>query len=212
MTNQEMNSAVVDFCDVVFEHFSCDTCPIAVQCNACGGDFLDSTRDLDAAYEIVRNIAILPSVGNEVNHPAHYKTGRVECIDAMAAAFGKEAVKHFCLCNVFKYLYRYKNKGGQKDIEKAAWYQNKYIELLSGGIGESKVGEEYYTINPYGKVVPCRITKIVQKVGYDDDFKTRTEVEIDAEDFSSTVLLENMHKWLFRTKEEAEAYKENDNG
>lgn len=45
-----------------------------------------------------------------VNHPAHYTSGGIECIDAMQAAFGAEVVKDFCLCNAFKYLWRHRNK------------------------------------------------------------------------------------------------------
>lgn len=32
-----------------------------------------------------------------VNHPNHYTQGDIECIDAMQAAFGKQAVMHFCV-------------------------------------------------------------------------------------------------------------------
>ena len=52
-----------------------------------------------------------------VNHPPHY-TGHpsgVECI---------EVAEHlpFCLGNAFKYLFRYRDKGGKQDIDKARWY------------------------------------------------------------------------------------------
>ena len=43
---------------------------------------------------------------DNVNHPSHYKgENGIECIDAMEAAFGKEAVANFCQCNAFKYLF-----------------------------------------------------------------------------------------------------------
>ena len=64
-----------------------------------------------------------------VNHPAHYNDGRIECIDAMIDAFGNNEVMSFCKINAFKYIWRAEHKGGVKDIEKAAWYLNKYIEL-----------------------------------------------------------------------------------
>lgn len=62
-----------------------------------------------------------------VNHPAHYTSGGIECIDAMQAAFGAEAVKDFCLCNAFKYLWRHRNKNGVEDLKKARWYLNRLI-------------------------------------------------------------------------------------
>lgn len=68
-------------------------------------------------------------VNDNVNHPSHYETGSFECIDVMLEIQGKEAVKNFCLCNAFKYIYRHNNKNGLEDIQKAKWYIDKYIEL-----------------------------------------------------------------------------------
>jgi hypothetical protein len=70
----------------------------------------------------------------KVNHPSHYQ-GKNECIDVMIAMFGKEAVKHFCMCNAYKYRFRSDKKNGEEDIKKAEWYETKLIEL--GGIDES---------------------------------------------------------------------------
>lgn len=68
-----------------------------------------------------------------VNHPSHYETGKFECIDVMLETQGVEAVKDFCLCNAFKYLYRCKRKNGLEDIKKAIWYLNKLVELEEKG-------------------------------------------------------------------------------
>lgn len=65
---------------------------------------------------------------DNVDHPKHYNRS-VECIDEMIAVFGVEAVKHFCLCNVWKYRYRASDKNGQEDLEKSDWYIKKYMEL-----------------------------------------------------------------------------------
>ena len=65
-----------------------------------------------------------------VNHPAHYTSGGIECIDAMQAAFGDEAIKDFCLCNAFKYLWRHRNKNGVEDLKKARWYLNRLIREM----------------------------------------------------------------------------------
>lgn len=65
-----------------------------------------------------------------VNRPAHYTSGGIECIDAMQAAFGYEAVKDFCLCNAFKYLWRHRNKNGVEDLKKARWYLNRLIREM----------------------------------------------------------------------------------
>lgn len=66
---------------------------------------------------------------DNVEHPSHYTGGSIECIDAMAETQGVEAVKNFCVCNAFKYLWRHDKKNGVEDVKKAAWYLNKFIEL-----------------------------------------------------------------------------------
>ena len=65
-----------------------------------------------------------------VNRPAHYTSGGIECIDAMQAAFGVDAVKDFCLCNAFKYLWRHRENGGVEDLKKARWYLNRLIREM----------------------------------------------------------------------------------
>ena len=48
---------------------------------------------------------------------------------AMLETQGEEATKAFYICNAFKYLHRHRRKGGKKDIEKAKWCLDKYLEL-----------------------------------------------------------------------------------
>ena len=68
---------------------------------------------------------------DNVNHPAHYESQTsLECIDVMEIAFGQEAVAKFCLCNAFKYLWRYKHKGGAEDVQKAEWYLNHFESIM----------------------------------------------------------------------------------
>lgn len=65
-----------------------------------------------------------------VNHPSHYcQEGSMECIDEMVSLFGKEATKHFCLLNAWKYRKRAVYKNGIEDMKKSDWYIKKYIEL-----------------------------------------------------------------------------------
>ena len=68
-------------------------------------------------------------MNDPVAHPAHYCTGKYECIEVMTEVFGKKAVQDFCRCNAFKYLYRSYRKNGIEDIKKARWYINKFIDL-----------------------------------------------------------------------------------
>jgi hypothetical protein len=70
-------------------------------------------------------------MSDNVNHPAHYEVGKYECIKVMQEVFGAEAVRHFCQCNAFKYIWRMNRKNGTEDAEKAIWYLNKYLELCN---------------------------------------------------------------------------------
>lgn len=69
-----------------------------------------------------------------VNSPSHYsKHCSLECIDVMEVIFGEEVVCWFCLCNTFKYLWRFKFKNGKEDIDKAEWYLNRANFLIGMG-------------------------------------------------------------------------------
>lgn len=67
-----------------------------------------------------------------IDHPAHYQ-GDYECIDLMREIYGDEAVRHFCICNAYKYRFRAGAKQGetaQSDIAKAEWYEAYVMEHL----------------------------------------------------------------------------------
>jgi len=70
---------------------------------------------------------------DNVNHPTHYTAGGIECIEALGAAtaplLGIEAV---CTANAIKYLWRWKNKNGVEDLQKAIWYIDHLIKKLEG--------------------------------------------------------------------------------
>lgn len=101
-----------------------DCSEFAEPCNSCKNTFVNGTAD----YESHKLLWESPNC-NPVIHPSHYNQGNIECIDAMVAAFGKEAVATWCKLNAFKYIWREQHKGGIQDINKAAWYIDKYKEL-----------------------------------------------------------------------------------
>lgn len=65
---------------------------------------------------------------DSVNHPAHYRQGSIECIDAIKAAVGDAGFKAYCTGNVMKYIWRYQYKNGWEDLKKAHWYLTKLVE------------------------------------------------------------------------------------
>jgi len=71
-------------------------------------------------------------MGDMVNHPEHYKgKTSLECIQTMNVIFGEDAVAKFCLCNAYKYMWRFQNKNGAQDLDKALWYLT-YAENVTG--------------------------------------------------------------------------------
>lgn len=70
-----------------------------------------------------------------VNHPSHYTSGGIECIDAIEASMTAEAFKGYCKGNAMKYIWRYEKKGSVESLQKAIWYLNKLIEVESSDVG-----------------------------------------------------------------------------
>lgn len=92
--------------------------------------------DKEQEIALMRRILGKCTKNDNVNHPSHYETGKFECIKVMLETQGVEAVKSFCICNAFKYLYRHGRKNGLEDVKKAEWYIHKYIELEEGSANE----------------------------------------------------------------------------
>lgn len=126
MTIEEKAKALEEMCD---EQYDCADCALKDRPNCTMCNTEENTRIMLENYDIV-----FGTKSDSVDHPAHYQ-GKNECIDVMVAMFGKEAVKHFCMCNAYKYRYRADKKNGEEDRLKAEWYETKLIEL--GGVDES---------------------------------------------------------------------------
>lgn len=64
-----------------------------------------------------------------INSPPHYNKGGVECIDAIqAACVGLNGFEGYCTGNAIKYLWRWKQKNGKEDLQKAMWYIRRLVE------------------------------------------------------------------------------------
>lgn len=139
MTTEEKRKELGDFCDT---HIGdCENCLFCETLDWCSNYNENNAPDevIDEAYNKLHPpgecVGVIPSepVYDVVSHPKHYcREGAIECIDEMVILFGKEAVKHFCLCNAWKYRYRSNEKNGDEDIKKSDWYINKYKELSNG--------------------------------------------------------------------------------
>ena len=66
---------------------------------------------------------------DNVNHPKHYNTGAMECLDVIKACLSSSEFRGFLKGNVLKYMYRKGDKGDAlEDLNKACWYAKKLIE------------------------------------------------------------------------------------
>jgi len=77
------------------------------------------------------NSSVAEVLHDPVNRPAHYTSGKVECIDAIeAATVGLTGGAAYCTGNAIKYLWRWSRKGGVEDLRKARWYIDRLIEMI----------------------------------------------------------------------------------
>lgn len=139
MDREQKIELLKDACNK-YEH-NCTTCPYNGNndfwCHTFfyAEELLD--EDLDKAVDTVRKTKTKSKPREDiVNHPNHYTTGGMECIDEMILVFGKEAVRYFCLCNAWKYRRRCLYKNGEEDMQKSHWYMQKYKELSEEGLYE----------------------------------------------------------------------------
>lgn len=84
-------------------------------------------EDEEQAWDTFFNKDVDKIIKDNIN-PNHYKQGGVECIDALeAATVNLTGIEAVCTANAIKYLWRWKEKNGHEDLEKALWYINRLL-------------------------------------------------------------------------------------
>lgn len=139
LSSQDMRRELYDYCEeqvkcdecVLHGHSVCEDYPILSAPDDVTQDAYDRLHPPVEVEEPVPPVEIL---SDNINHPDHYcRDGAMECIEEMILLFGKDVVKHFCLCNAWKYRYRAGMKdNAEEDIKKSDWYIQKYKELRDG--------------------------------------------------------------------------------
>ena len=137
MTIGEKAKKIKEYC----EFSSCSNCAIK---NVCTADFIATVHEkakninsnsLLNSYDIEKNYEIIFGKADEdmVNHPSHYTSGGVECIDAITSALSSyvDSVDSWLVGQVIKYLWRAPLKGKyEEDIKKAQFYLNRLVEKI----------------------------------------------------------------------------------
>ena len=67
-------------------------------------------------------------IPDNVHHPSHYTQGGIECIKAIEASMDSEGFQDYYKGNVLKYIWRWREKAGIEDLEKAKVYLDWLIE------------------------------------------------------------------------------------
>ena len=136
MTIEEKAKMIEKHCDSTP---SCSACPIGSKYGrfVCFSDWEDYPNDIEKNYEIIfgNNEDMDEEKKSEdmVNHPSHYTSGGVECIDAITSALSsyEDSVDSWLVGQVIKYLWRAPLKGKyEEDIKKAQFYLNRLVEKI----------------------------------------------------------------------------------
>lgn len=71
------------------------------------------------------------SEDDPVNHPSHYTSGGIECLDALEASMTPLEYAGFLKGQVFKYIWRYRLKANPvQDLKKACFYLDRLIHVI----------------------------------------------------------------------------------
>jgi hypothetical protein len=70
-------------------------------------------------------------MSDPVNHPSHYVSGSIECIDAIEAALTPEEFRGYLRGCSLKYQWRCgKKDDAVQDLDKSIWYARKLKDVL----------------------------------------------------------------------------------
>lgn len=82
-----------------------------------------------------------------VNHPGHYTSGNIECIDAIRSALGEDGFAAFLRGQVIKYQWRMGRKGGafeaSQDAARAVWYARRLVDLMDASQSPSMTLDDH---------------------------------------------------------------------
>ena|SRR5262252_1684247 len=90
-------------------------------------DLEDSLAELKKNDAVARDVIAFRQ--EQAVHPAHYKQGAIECIDALESALSEEEFIGGLKFNIIKCMWRAGHKDTIVDYKKAQWYLEKLIKF-----------------------------------------------------------------------------------
>jgi hypothetical protein len=76
----------------------------------------------DTTYDKWEPEEHMVGVNNMIEHPEHYTSGGIECIEAIHAALTADEFRGYIKGNIIKYAWRERHKGGDEDLKKIRAY------------------------------------------------------------------------------------------
>ena len=67
---------------------------------------------------------------DNVNHPKHYTSGKIEVIKIIEDQLTSEEYRGYIKGQVIKYITRERHKNGLEDLKKARWYLDRLIKKM----------------------------------------------------------------------------------
>lgn len=138
MTLVEKRERIGAYCDQYGPNGACDKCPLVGEpwdhpynYRGCLVIAQATEAELDRALALfeAREYKPEPVEDDPVNHPTHYTSGGIECLDAIAASMTAPEYEGFLKGQVMKYVWRYHLKGKPvEDLKKAAFYLDRLIQ------------------------------------------------------------------------------------
>jgi hypothetical protein len=105
-------------------------------------------------------------MSDAINKPAHYNQGLIECIEAMKIVLTPEEFRGYLKGNVFKYLWREKDKNGNEDIRKGKSYYDWLIELIDESEQQKAADLQSLKDYPFGKLKTAHLNSDTIPEGY----------------------------------------------
>lgn len=83
-------------------------------------------------------MASLDKINENVAHPKHYNSGKIEVIRIMEDQLSAEEYRGYIKGQVLKYVTRERHKNGLEDLKKAAWYLDRLIKKLEREVAQNE--------------------------------------------------------------------------
>ena len=138
MTIEEKAKKIEKYCN---SFKNCSSCLLRDNVFTCYSLYKIFPEVIEKNYEIIfgktsetKEEKVEKKAEDMVNHPSHYTSGGVECIDAITSALSsyEDSVDSWLVGQVIKYLWRAPLKGKyEEDIKKAQFYLNRLVYKIN---------------------------------------------------------------------------------